>query len=214
MVTRSDLRTAGIAAVLTGGLLATSLVLFQGGPPSPHPNAVLAWHADNAVALRFSAVAWLLAMLGLVGFAIGFREAMWATVLDRSWMTVLFVQGAGIFATVAVVSAAVGWALAGQSAAGSLDAEMASMVWAVELALLRFASWGLTAPLIIVGAALARHSTLGQVSAVAAVLVAAALLVPLTWGVALYAFAAWLGLAGVTLLVPRPSQAWQPATVA
>lgn len=214
MVTRSDLRTAGVAALLTGGLLAVSLAMFQGGPPSSHPNAVLAWNAENAPMLKASAVTWLLAMLGLVGFAIGFREAMWATVLDRSWMTVLFVQGAGIFATVAVVSAAVGWALADQAAAGTIDAELAGMVWSVELALLRFASWGLTAPLIVVGAALAHHSTLGQISAVAAVLVAAALLVPLTWGVGLYAFAAWLGLAGVTLLVPRPARTREPAPVA
>lgn len=213
MVTRSDLRVAGVAALLTGGLLTVSLVLFRGGPPSSHPNGVLTWHAANAGALKLSSVAWLLAMLALVGFAIGFREGMWATVLDRSWMTVLFVQGAGIFATVAVVSAAVGWALADQAAAGTLSAEMAGMVWSVELALLRFAAWGLTAPLIVVGAALARHSTLGQVCAVAAVLVAGALLVPLTWGVGLYAFAAWLGLAGVTLLVPRPSRVNEPAPV-
>lgn len=213
MVTGSDLRMAGVAALLTGGLLAASLVLFQGGPPSSHPNAVLAWNAANAGMIKTSAVTWLLAMLCLVGFAIGFREAMWATVLDRSWMTVLFVQGAGIFATVAVVSAAVGWALADQAAAGVIDADLAGMVWSLETALLRFAAWGLTAPLIVVGVALGRHSTLGQISAVAAVVVAAALLVPLTWGVGLYAFAGWLGLAGVTLLVPRPSRVNEPAPV-
>lgn len=214
MVTGRDLRVAGVAALLTGGLLAASLALFQGGPPSSHPNAVLAWNAANATVVKISAVTWLLAMLGLVGFAIGFREAMWATVLDRSWMTVLFVQGAGIFATVAVVSAAVGWALADQAGAGVIDADLAGTVWSLETALLRFATWGLTAPLIVVGAALARHSTLGQICAVAAVLVAAALLVPLTWGVGLFAFAAWLGLAGVTLLVPRPIRVDEPAPVA
>ena len=213
MVTRSDLRVAGLAALLTAALLTASLLLFQGGPPSSHPNAVLSWHAANAGALKLGAVVWLLAMLGLVGFAIGFREGMWATVLDRSWMTVLFVQGAGIFATVAVVSAAVGWALADQASAGTLTAEMAGMVWSVELALLRFATWGLTAPLIVTGAALARHSLLGQVGAVASVMVAVALLVPLTWYVALYAFAGWLAFAGVTLLVPRQNRVREPALV-
>lgn len=202
MVTRSDLRMAGIAAVATSGLLILSLVLFQGGPPSGHPNGVLAWYGREAPLIRLSAVTWLLSMLGLVVFAVGFREAMWATVLDRSWVTVLFVQGAGVFATLAVVAAAIGWALADQAAAGTISAELAGTVWGVERTLLRFASWGLTVPMVVIGLALYRHSALGQICSLAAVIVAGALLMPFSWGVGLYAFAGWLLLAGITLLVP------------
>lgn len=207
MVTRRDLGMAGLAAILTAGLVTASLVLFGGGPPSPHPNAVLDWYADHALRVQVSALLWLLGMLMLVAFAIGFREAMWATVADRSWITVLFVQGAGVFATVAVVSSAVAWALASQAAAGNIGAELATTVWGVERTMLRFATWGLTAPMLVVSLALYRHSTLGQLCALAAVLVSVGLLVPLTWAPALYAFAAWLALTGATLLVPSVRRA-------
>ena len=73
----------------------------------------------------------------------------------------------------------------------------------MDLTLWRFATWGLTVPLLVVGLVLHRYSTLGQFGAVTSVMVAAALLFPATWAAALYAFAAWLVLAGVTFARPR-----------
>lgn len=61
---------------------------------------------------------------------------------------------------------------------------------------------GLTVPLIVVGLVLHRYSTLGQFGAVTSVMVAAGLLVPATWAPSLYAFSAWLVLAGVTFARP------------
>ena len=201
MGTHSELRKAAVAAFVTAGLLTASLVLLHGGPRAAHPNAVLAWHADNAVAIKAGMITWMLAMLGLVVFAVSFREALWASVADRSWMTVLFLQGASVFATIAVVSGAIGWALADQAAADAISAELAGTIWAIELTLLRFATWGFTVPLGVAGLVLYRHSVLGQVCAVAALLLIIALLWPLTWAVALHVFPAWLALAGLALLV-------------
>lgn len=200
MVTRVEQRSAGLTALATAGLLAGALALFRTGPASDHGGAVLNWHAANAVNVRISAVLWLLAMIGLVGFAVGFREALWATAIDRSWVVTLLVQGAAVFATVVVVATAVGWALTDLAVAGHVSGELAGSIWAVERALLRFASWGLTVPVLLVGIALYRHSVLGQIGAVGGVFVVAALLIPLTWGVGLYVFAGWLAFAGLTLL--------------
>jgi hypothetical protein len=206
MGTRMQLRVAGVLALLTAAFLGGALVAAGGGPPSTHPNGILSWHAGNATQVQLGAVLWLLAMLGLVAFAVAFREAMWASVADRSWATVLFLQGASVFATIAVVSAAMAWSLAHQAGAGTIEADLAATVWSLEQALLRFATWGFTVPLGVVALALFRHSVLGQVCAVAAAVIAAALLVPLTWSAALYAFPAWLLLAAITLLLP-----WSPA---
>ena len=203
MFSRYQLRATGIIALVTGALLLASLLLFQGGPTSGRPNAVLSWFTRHATEVRIGSVLWLLAMIGLVAFAIAFRESMWLTVVDRSWVTVLFVQGAAVFATVVVVAAALGWALADGTESGTFGAELAGAIWGIERMLLRFASWGLTVPLVVVGLALTRHSLLGKISAAAAVVVAVTLLVPFTWGPALYAFAAWLALAGTTLLMPH-----------
>jgi hypothetical protein len=213
MVTRADMRSAGVLGLATAGLLGASLAFGQGGPPADHPNAVLAWLADQAVAIRVSALLWLLAMLGLVVFAVRIREALWTTTFDRSWLTVLFVQGAGVFATIAVVAAAITWGLADQAAAGAVNAELAGTVWALQQILLRFATWGFTVPLVVVGAALYRYSVMGQVCAAAAILVAIALLIPLTWHAALYAFCVWLALAGLTLLVGSRPKARHPQLV-
>jgi hypothetical protein len=216
MGTTGELRKAGLAALVTALLLAGALAARGGAPPSTHPNGVLAWYAGNSVRLQAGALLWLLAMLALVVFAVSFREALWASVADRSWTTVLFLQGASVFATVAVVSAAVGWALANQAGAGAIAADLAGTVWALERALLRFATWGFTVPLLVVAVALVRYSVLGQLCAAAAALVAATLLVPVTWAVALHAFPVWLLLVGVTLLVgtvgraPAEDRALQP----
>lgn len=202
MVTRSSLRLAGIAAIATAALLTASLVLFAGGPASASSNGALTWFSEHADEVRISSALWLASMLSLVVFAIGFREAMWASVLSRPWMTVIFVHGAAVFATVAVVAAAVGWALADQASANAISPELAGTVWALERTLLRFATWGMTAPLIVVGLALYSHSLLGMAATVGAFAVAATLLIPLTWSVGLFAFCGWLILAGLTLLVP------------
>src|SRR5690606_5839783 len=120
----------------------------------------------------------------------------------RSWMTVLFLQGASVFATVAVVSGALGWTLADQAAAGALGAELGGTLWRLELALLQFATWGFTVPLAVAGLVLYRHSLAGQLAALAAALVAVGLLVPLTWAAAVHVVPVWLLLAGVTLVLP------------
>lgn len=204
MVTRAHSRSAGILALVTAALLTGSLVLFQGGPPSANPAGLLNWFAAESISVQAAAILWLLAMLTLVAFAVGFREAMWATMFDRSWITVLFIQGAAVFATVAVVATAIGWALAAQADAGTIAPDLASSVWEVASTLLLFATWGLTPPLLIVSLALWRHSTMGRVGALSSLLVAAALLVPWTWSVGLFGFAAWIAFVGATLLVPMP----------
>ena len=202
MLRKDDLRMAGVAALLTAVLLTVSLALFQGGPPAANAQAVLDWFSANATLVRASDITWLLSMLSLVVFAITFRDAMWTTVWDRSWTTVLFIEGAGVFATVAVVSSAIGWALAGRAAAGSIVADTAGVIWAIEQTLIRFATWGLTVPLAVVGLAMYRHSILGKVTAFLAIGIAVALVLPFTWSAGLYALCGWLALAGVTLLLP------------
>ena len=206
MGTISELRKAGLAALATAVLLTTNLALLRTGPPSSHPNAVLAWFTENAMLVQVAAVAWLLAMLALVVFAVSLHDALWASVADRSWTTVLFLHGAGVFATVAVAGAAIGWGLAGLAAEGAISAELVGTLWAIEQALLRFATWGMAVPLLVVAIALYRHSLLGQLCAVAAVLLVGALLVPLTWMVALHTLPAWLALVALTLLVPARSR--------
>lgn len=211
MVTRAHSRSAGIVALVTAALLTASMVLFQGGPPASNPSSLLNWFAAESWYVQGASLLWLLAMLALVAFAVGFREAMWATMFDRSWITVLFVQGAAVFATVAVVATAVTWAVTTQAAAGTIEPQLAATVWGVAQTLLLFATWGLTAPLLVISLALWRHSGLGRVAACTAVLVAAALVVPATWAVGLFAFAGWMAFVGMTLLVPAPKQIRQPA---
>ena len=202
MLRKDDMRMAGVAALITAVMLTVSLALFQGGPPAQNSQAVLDWFTANATLIRVSDITWLLAMLSLVVFAITFRDAMWTTVWDRSWTTVLFIEGAGVFATVAVVSAAIGWALAGRAAAGSIVADTAGVIWAIEQTLIRFATWGLTVPLAVVGLAMYRHSVLGKVTALLAIAIAVTLILPFTWSAGLYALCGWLALAGITLLLP------------
>ena len=213
MVTRVESGVAGLAAIGTSVALTVSMVLFGGGPPSARGNVVRDWYAANATSLRIGALAWVLAMVGLVAFAVGFREALWATVLDRNWAVLLFVQGAVVFATIAVVRAALGWSLADQAVAGAVSADLAGMMWAIERTLLRFATWGLTVPLVLVGLALARHSLMGQIAAAASVIIAVALLVPITWTPAMFAFCAWLAFAGLTLLMPMRQSESHPEFV-
>jgi hypothetical protein len=210
VVTRTEQRLAGIAAIATAVLLTASLVLFKGGPPVSHGGGVRSWYEANAVNVRLSAALWILAMIALVAFAVGLREAMWATMADRGWTVTLFIQGAVVFATVAVVSAAIAWALADQAQAGAISADLAGTVWAVEKTLLRFATWGLTAPLVVVSLILHRHSTMGEIGAVAGLVVAVGLLVPLTWSPAMYAFCAWLAFAGITMTRPVKHESLHP----
>ena len=203
MVTRVEQRLAGVAAAGTAIALTAGLVIFGGGPPNRHDGVVLDWFEANAGTVRLSALVWLGAAVAMVVFAVAVREAIWATIIDRNWAAMLFVQGAVGFAAVSVVAAGLLWALADQAAAGAISAEMAGSLWWVDRTLWRFATWGLTVPLLVVGLVLHRYSTLGQFGAVTSVLVAAALLVPATWAPGLYAFAAWLVLAGVTFARPR-----------
>lgn len=202
MVTRTEQRLAGVAALVTAATLTTGLVLLGGGPPTDHGGAVRTWLAENATTVRLSALVLLGSTVALVVFAVAVREAIWATVIDRNWAAMLFSQGAIGFAAVSAVAAALLWSLADQSAAGTIPADVAGTLWALDRTLWRFATWGLTVPLVVVGLVLHRYSTLGQFGAVTGVMVAVALLVPATWAPALYAFAAWLVLAGVTFARP------------
>lgn len=203
MVTRTEQRLAGVAAGVTAGSLVAGLVLFGGGPPNHHDGVVLTWFRANAGTVRASALVWLGAAIAMVVFAVAVREAIWATIIDRNWAAMLFVQGAVGFAAVSVVAAALLWTLGDQAAAGAIPQDVAGTLWAVDRTLWRFATWGLTVPLLVVGLVLHRYSTLGQFGAVTSVMVAAALLVPTTWAPALYAFAGWLLLAGITFAGPR-----------
>jgi hypothetical protein len=202
MVARSNLRFAGLTALVTSALLTAHLVVYADGPATDHPAAVLAWHADNLTRARVSTILWLAAMLAIVVFAIAFREAMWTSIIHRGWVSQAFVQGAGVFAMVAVVWAALVWALASGAASGTLDASQVGLLWAMQDAVLLFAMWGLVAPLLLVGFTLAHHSFAGQVCTMLAVVVSAALVTPLTWDVAMYAVAGWMAITGLVLTVP------------
>lgn len=202
MVTRTEHRLAAVAAGVTATGLATGLVLFGGGPPARSDQVVLGWFRANAGTVRAGALVWLAAAIAMVVFAVAVREAVWATVVDRTWAAVLFVQGAVGFAAVSVVAAALLFALGDQAAEGAVPAHLAGTLWVVDRTLWRFATIGLTVPLLVVGLVLHRYSTLGQFGAIASVGVAVALLVPASWEPALYAFAGWLVLAGVALASP------------
>lgn len=202
MVTRGSIRGAGVLALGTAALLAGSQVLFQGGPPSSNASSLVRWFTAHSTTVPAAAVLWLLAMLGLGIFAVAFREAMWATVLDHPWVTPLFVQGSAVCGTLAVVATAGTWALTTQASAGTIDPVQALTVWEVADALLRFATWGLAPPLVVAAIALWRHSALGHLAAIAGLLLAAALLAPMDRTLVLFGFSAWLGLVGAALLIP------------
>lgn len=201
MVARSDLRFAGLMAILTSVLLVAHLWVFAGGPATNHPGTVLTWHADHVLQARVSSVLWLGAMLSIVVFAIAFREAMWTSILHRNWVSQAFVQGAGVFAMVAVIWAALDWALAGGAAAGTLDASQVALLWAIQDAVLLFAMWGLVVPLLLVGFTIAHHSFAGQVCAMLAVIVSAMLVVPVTAPLAMYGVAGWMATTGLVLTI-------------
>lgn len=202
MVGRSNLRFAGITALMTSALLTAHLVVYAGGPAVDHPATVMAWHADNLLRARVSTILWLAAMLSIVVFAIAFREAMWASIIHRGWVSQAFVQGAGVFAMVAIVWAALVWALASGAASGALDASQVGLLWAMQDAVLLFAMWGLVAPLLLVGFTLAYHSFAGQVCMLLAVVVSGMLVIPVTWAFAMYAVAGWMALTGLVLTIP------------
>lgn len=202
MVARSDLRFAGLTAMLTSILLVAQLTVYAGGPTSDHPAAVLAWHADNMIRARVASILWLAAMLAVVVFAIAFREAMWTSIMNRGWVSQAFVQGAGVFATVAVVWAALVWALAGGAESGSLDVSQVGAMWAVQNAVLLFAMFGLVVPLLLVGFTMAHHSFAGQVCAMLAVVVTVTLVTPALWHLAMYALAGWMAITGLVLTLP------------
>jgi hypothetical protein len=205
-VTRNDERVAGGAALLTAALAGAGLYLTGAGPGTRTTDRIAQWVLEHHVEVRVGALLWLLAMLSLVVFAIRLRDALLPLGADRWWLGPLFVQGAGVFATVAVVAAATAWAAA--ELAG-LDAEpgVVASTWTLHRALLRFATWGLIVPVLTAGVTLTRHSTTGILAAIIGGFVAVLLLVPTTWRAGVVTFVAWLVLTGVALLVvPRVSR--------
>lgn len=211
MGTRNDVRTTGVLGLITAALLAGSLVLYRGGPPSGNPAGLVRWLTAEATAVRGAAVLWLLAMLTLGLFAVSFRESMWAAVLDHPWVTLLFVQGAAVCATVAVVSTAVVWGMADQASNGTLDAAQAATHLEFAEALLLFATWGLAAPLVVIALALWRHSAIGQVAAGSGIALAVVVLLPVDRTPVLFAFAAWTALVGITLVLQSQPQTSEPS---
>ncbi len=202
-MTRGDERLAGWIALLTAALLATSLYLHGSGPPSAEPDAVLAWYAGNSVMVRLGSFAWLMAMLGLVAFAVLLRDALLSLTADRWWAGVLFVQGAAVFATVAVIAAATAWTTALLARGPDPQADTVAAIWTLHQTVLRFATWGLVVPLLTVGITLTRHSVLGQVVAWLGGMIAVLLFVPVIWTVGLAGFVLWLVLTSMALLRPR-----------
>lgn len=206
MGTSTDLRTAGLGALVTAGLLAASLGIVWPGPETNSDQTVLRWLAFHGAELQLAAVLWLVAMLVFVAFATRFRDAMWLASADRAWVTAVFVQGAVVFATIATVAAAVAWMLADRGASRAMPADLVGALWGFEVALLRFAAWGLVVPVGVVSLVLARHSRAGLVSAIIGVLVAVLLVSPLAWTWSLAGFTAWLLLVGITLVLRTPAE--------
>lgn len=202
MVARSDLRFAGLAALVTAALLAAHAISYAGGPQTERASTVLAWHVNHQTEARVAAILWLIAMLSFVVFAIAFREAMWASIIDRHWISTGFVQGAGVFATIAVIWAAMSWALAIAAGSGDFEATEIALLWTVAAAFKQFAMYGLVAPLLLVGVTLLRHSVAGRVLAVAALGISVTLIAPPYSGWALPALAGWLAATGLVLVVP------------
>lgn len=207
-MTRRDERLAGVIALLTCWLLAASLMLHGRGPASADPEAVLAWYAGNSVMVRVGSFFWLAAMLGLVAFAVLLRDALLSLTADRWWAGVMFVQGAAVFATVAVVAAATAWATGVLAVAPDPQADTVAAVWTLHHTLLRFATLGLIVPLLTVGLTLSRHSLLGRTAAALGIVIAVLLLLPMTWRWGMPAFVVWLLLTSLALLTPaRPRRA-------
>lgn len=200
-MTRTDQRAAGVLALLTSVPLVASLVTMGAGPASRHPHGIVTWVGSNGLQLRISALAWTVAMLGIVLVAIRLRDALISSFASRWWAGVLIVQGATVFAAVSVVSAAATWAVAELGGASSPDAATVTALWTLHCALLTFACWGLTVPIWVIGRALLSHSLLGQIATVLGVGVMVALLIPAIQLIALYVFAGWLALVGTALLV-------------
>lgn len=202
-MTRRDERLAGVIALVTGFLLTMSLLLQGTGPASTEADVILSWVVGNSVSVRLGSLVWLAAMLCLVAFAVLLRDALLMLTADRWWAGVLFVQGAAVFAAVTVIAAATAWATATLAAGADPQAETVASVWTLHRTVLRFATWGLAVPLATVGLTLTRHSTLGKIAAVFGVLVAGALLLPLTWMIGLPGVVGWLLLTSLALLRPR-----------
>lgn len=142
---------------------------------------------------------WLAAMLTWVAFAVRFRDAVWLSVVERPWLTSVFLQGAVVFSSIVTIAAAGVWGLAAYVSSASPSTEVAGALCAFNGALVRFAAWGLSVPVLVVGAALRERSRLGATVEVAAVFVATGLLLPFALPGGLYGFVGWLMLVAATL---------------
>lgn len=203
-MTRPSARLAGVLALATALALTGSVLLFDGGPDRSHGAIVLEWFTEHAVRAKSAALLGMAAMALLAAFAIVFREALWALVVDEAWTTLVVLQASVVFGVIAMISAGAIWSLADQATAGTADAAVAASMWSLSYTLFRFATWGLVIPMAFATPALYRHSTVGQSTAVAAVLAGTALVLPVARPIGLLGVAAWLALTGIALLLPLP----------
>lgn len=210
MVTRRDAWLASALALTSGLLMAGSLLVRGGAPPSTTPARLATWISQHGLQLGLGTALWVAAVLAFVAFAIAAREALWASVLHRPLLLVLFVQGAAVYATIAVVDAAVTWSAVSVARNGA--AEVTAGVWAIASTLHTVAAWGLTVPLVVIGLALFSHSTLGAVCTVTGGVLALGLVLPVSAPWALGGVAVWLAMVALTLAPARRGMRHQPAT--
>jgi hypothetical protein len=200
MTTHLPLRVTGALALATAALLTGALALMKVVPVAARSDLV-SWYALHAARIEAGAALWLFAMLGMVVFAVAFRDVMWLAVADRTWVTVLLLQGVGLFALLGTTSAAIGWTLATQAGVGGLNQDVAAVLWSLEHGLLRFAAVTCALPLAALALSLHRHSVVGQAAAGTAALTAGGLFLPATWAFALCAVPGCLLMVGLALLI-------------
>lgn len=197
MVTRRDAWIASALALASAALMGGSLLVRGGGPPSTTPARLATWLSQHGLQLGIGSALWVAGVLAFVAFAIAAREALWASVLHRPLLVVLFVEGAAVYATIAVIDAAVTWSAVSVARNGTL--EVAAGVWAISSTLHTVAAWGLTVPLVIIGMALFGHSKLGAACTVLGGILAVGLVIPISAPWALAGVAGWLALVAITL---------------
>jgi hypothetical protein len=206
-VTLMNGRMRSIAAIVLAALGAAAVIVAQtvmwSGQPGGEPldSDVFRYYASSADAIRFGDVLWILGFAALVTAV--------ALVLPRMSRGAgrLFMVGLSVCAGLFAISAAVAWALAGDTAAGAVDASQALARWQLETHLAQASLILMSIPMLAAAIGIDRDRRFGKAMTASGVLIALLLPAQLT-GWTLAVAMVWL-VAAVAFIahVPRAETA-------
>lgn len=192
----------GTSAMVTGVAMGAARLVAEGRPASWHPAVVTRWYEQNQFLIGWRVVLLAVAAIGLVAFAMCFREATWSAAPQWLWVGTTMVLAALGYAAMTSAAAAMDlatlWALESRTTAQ----ESVGFGAHAHRSLRVLATPGLVVVLLAAAPWLVRQSLAGQAAAVGAIGVSAALLIPGTWQIGGTAAAVWFLLVGVVAVVP------------